>query len=155
MSSTITDLPEFSDPPEVAEVLRDRTGHLIARAHFATRDYADEALAPLGLVIRQYVALRLLHAEGPISQQALGERIACDRTTMVEVVDALESRGLTKRERNPADRRAYALELTDEGRRVLAEAERRLLAAENVLFEPLSDDERKRLHGLLLRILRQ
>lgn len=39
---------------------------------------------------------------------------------MVEVVDALESRGLTKRERNPADRRAYALELTDEGSRVLA-----------------------------------
>ena len=39
-----------------------------------------------------------------------------DRTTMVAIVDELEAAGFVDRQRNPEDRRAYALEATDAGR---------------------------------------
>jgi MarR family transcriptional regulator, lower aerobic nicotinate degradation pathway regulator len=146
-------IPELTEPTPVAPSLRGRVGHLLARAHFLARDYADEVLAPFGLVIRQFAALSILEAEGPISQQALGGRLVCDRTTMVELMDDLERRGLTKRQRNPSDRRAYAIELSARGRQMLAEADKRLTAAEDVLFAPLSADERKQLRDLLLRLL--
>ncbi len=154
MTFAATQIPELADPAPVAAALRGRIGHLLARLHFVSRDYADEVLAPLGLVIRQFVALTLLGAEGPLSQQALGDRIACDRTTMVELMDELEQRGLTTRKRNPADRRAYAIELTEEGRRTLAQAEERLTQAEEILYAPLTHDEREQLRQLLLRLLR-
>ena len=154
MSTAPRQLPALPDFPPVSPALGSRVGHLLARAHFFVRDYADEVLEPLGLVIRQFAALALLGAEGPLSQQALGERIACDRTTMVELMDELESRGLTERRRNPSDRRAYAIELTEHGRSVLADAQERLGEAEEAMFAPLSPEERERLRGLLLRLLR-
>ena len=152
-SATTSPIPELDAPTPVAASLADRVGHLLARAHFMARDYADEVLAPFGLVIRQFAALSILDIEGPISQQALGERLVCDRTTMVELMDDLERRGLTTRQRNPSDRRAYAIELSARGREVLAQADERLTAAEDVLFAPLSADERGQLRELLQRLL--
>ena len=45
---------------------------------------------------------------------------ASQATRMVFLVDELEQRGLVERRRNPADRRSYALYLTDQGRAKLA-----------------------------------
>jgi DNA-binding MarR family transcriptional regulator len=152
-SATTAQIPELTQPGPVAASLADRVGHLLARVHFLARDYADEVLAPFGLVIRQFAALSILAAEGPISQQGLGERLVCDRTTMVELMDDLERRGLTKRQRNPSDRRAYAIELSARGQRVLRQADERLTAAEDILFAPLSTAERAQLRDLLQRLL--
>jgi DNA-binding MarR family transcriptional regulator len=46
---------------------------------------------------------------GSLSQQAIGERLRIDRTTMVALIDDLERGGYVKRERNPHDRRAYVI----------------------------------------------
>jgi DNA-binding MarR family transcriptional regulator len=76
-----------------------------------------------------------------------------DRTTMVAIVDELESSGYVVRRRNPADRRAYALEATDGGRAWLADAMRALSGAEHRLLAPLEGDEREQLAGLLRKLL--
>ena len=88
-----------------------------------------------------------------MSQQALGEYIGKDRTTIVAIVDELEHAGLVERRRNPADRRAYALEVTTKGHDWLARAKPALLAAEDGLLEPLDDAERELLMELLQRVL--
>lgn len=45
-----------------------------------------------------------------------------DATTVMVICDALERKGLLVRERDPRDRRANRLRLTDEGQRRLVEA---------------------------------
>src|ERR687895_1861184 len=97
---------------EIHPLLGEHAAHLLARAHFAARDRANQTLAPFGLEIRHFVALLLIADEGPMSQQALARSVHCDRTTMVSLMDELESPGYVERRRNPDDRRAYALEIT-------------------------------------------
>jgi MarR family transcriptional regulator, lower aerobic nicotinate degradation pathway regulator len=137
----------------VPRVLADRAGYLLARAHFTARDIANSRLAPLGLEIKHFAALRVLADLGPMSQQALAEYVSCDRTTMVALVDALESPGYVERRRNPEDRRAYALQITAAGRQVLAGADDAIRAAEREVFAPLSASEERELKALLLRLL--
>src|SRR5688572_7426965 len=97
-------------PPALA----DRVGFLLARAHWLFHYAAQEVLADSdGLGIKHFGALSVIAAEGPLSQQLLGERMTVDRTTMVTVIDDLERARMVTRQRNLNDRRAYALEATD------------------------------------------
>jgi DNA-binding MarR family transcriptional regulator len=76
-----------------------------------------------------------------------------DRTTIVALIDDLESAGLVERRRNPSDRRAYALQLTDEGHDWLAAAGPALAGAEDRLLRDLDADERANLVETLQRVL--
>lgn len=138
-------------PPALA----DRVGFLVAKAHAVCHAKGNETLAPMGLHIKEYAGLNVLNATGPLSQQALGETLGVDRTTMVAVIDELERKGLVERRRNPADRRAYALALTDEGGSTLRRARRLLNAAERALLEPFSPAEADQLRDLLRRLILQ
>lgn len=73
----------------------------------------------------------MILSEGPLSQQALGQRMGVDRSTIVTLVDDLEAAGLVERRRNPADRRAYALQATAAGRRWQARAEKAIIEIED------------------------
>jgi DNA-binding MarR family transcriptional regulator len=114
---------------------------------------ADQTLEPLGLDVRQYGTLMVLGSEGPLSQQTVGELLPCDRTTMVSLVDALEAKGYVERRRNPVDRRAYALQITPKGRRVVGRASELMEGAEGELLDRLSETERRRLKQLLRKLL--
>jgi DNA-binding MarR family transcriptional regulator len=98
-------------------------------------------------------ALSIIHRAGPMSQQTLGEMLGKDRTSIVAVVDELEAEGLVERRRNPADRRAYALEVTQRGADWLERARPVLLRAEDQLLAELEPEERRRLIELLQRVL--
>src|SRR5688572_20964191 len=80
-----------------------------------------ERLRPLGLHPRHLGMLGHLAAAEGSSQQALADALGVHRSAMVALVDDLEARGLAERRRDPADRRAYTLHLTSEGRRQFAE----------------------------------
>jgi DNA-binding MarR family transcriptional regulator len=142
-----------SAPPPLPESLSSHPGFLLAKAHNRAHELATEVLAPIGLTVKHFGCLTVVAADGPISQQRLGESMRVDRTTMVAIVDELESSGYVVRRRNPEDRRAYALEATDAGREWLADARRALNAAEHRLLAPLEPDEREELGGLLRKLL--
>jgi DNA-binding MarR family transcriptional regulator len=129
--------------------IADQLGYLLGRAHLAHRAIAEQALAPLGLGGKGFGTLVLLVQEGPLSQQRLGERQGIDRTTMVAVVDELETAGLVERRRDPRDRRAYSLQATSKGRRVLEQAGQAAKRAEDEFLAPLAIDDRRRLKQLL------
>ena len=88
-----------------------------------------------------------------VSQQAIGEALRIDRTTMVSLIDALERPGLVRRERNRADRRAYSIRLTAKGRRLQARAEQELDVAAAAFFAPLSANEQATLRKQLARLI--
>ena len=133
--------------------MSDRLGYLLGRAHIAHRQVAETALAPLGLIPRQFGALSLLADEGPLSQQRLGERMGVDRTTMVALIDGLERGGLVERERDPGDRRSYALRATPQGRRVLARAAAAVERAEAEFLAPLPAEEARQLKRILRKLI--
>lgn len=144
-----------SAPPKTVDVLTCRLGYLFAQLHLRWGAEAQAALADAGLGLggMHFGALSVIDAAGPISQQELGEYVKKDRTTIVALVDDLEEAGLVERRRNPEDRRAYALELTDEGRDWLAAAGPALAGAEDRLLNDLDEDERARLLETLQRLL--
>jgi len=137
----------------LSPALAGHLGFLLAQAHLVSVSVADRALAPLQLEIKQYVALAILADDGHLSQHQLGQRMRIDRTTMVALVDTLETGGDVARHRNPQDRRAYALQITRRGRTTLARAKRAIATAEQEISDALSEPELRQLKHLLTRLL--
>jgi DNA-binding MarR family transcriptional regulator len=141
--------------PSLPPALAERVGFLVARAHWLFHDRVQDVLRATGegLGIKHFGALSVIADEGPLSQQLLGDRMMVDRTTMVALIDDLERAGMVTRQRNPSDRRAYALEATDAGRAWERSALVGLLAVQDEILAPLDDAERKQLTALLQRLL--
>ncbi len=100
--------------------LTDHTGYLLRTAFLRIAVVAAESFPP-GSHPRDASVIATLQAMGPLSQQQLAASLNVNRTMMVKLIDSLEARGLVDRVRNPADRRAYALEATAAGRQALRE----------------------------------
>ncbi|GHE05475.1 MarR family winged helix-turn-helix transcriptional regulator [Streptomyces alanosinicus] len=101
-----------------------RIGPLLRLAQRRAARTFTEALRPMGIEGRHYGVLLNLATHGPLSQRQLIDLTGSDKSTMVRTVDDLEARGLAVRRPSPADRRAYAVEMTDEGRTLFADASR-------------------------------
>ena len=70
-----------------------------------------------GLSMWGYVVLSALDGQTVRTQAALAEFIGADKSRIIGVLDELEDGGLLQRTRDPVDRRARLLAVTDEGRR--------------------------------------
>jgi DNA-binding MarR family transcriptional regulator len=92
--------------------------------------------------------LMLIEANPGVTQSRLAQAMALDRSTMVGVLDALESRGWLER-RKGSDRRTNGLWLTRAGRVTLARVKRRIADHEMRVTARLSSAERERLLVLL------
>lgn len=93
-------------------------------------------------------AIRRLDAA--VTMKDLGQRLHCDPSFVTMIADALEQRGLARREANPADRRIKNLVLTPRGHEVKATLEHEVLG-EMPWTRALSADEREE----LLRLVRK
>ena len=89
----------------------------------------------------------------PLSQVEISERLGIDRNTMTLLLDDLEAKDLVTRRRDPRDRRAHLVTLTDAGREVLMQSAALAQQTNDEVFAPLSSSERAQLHALLKRLL--
>src|SRR5438105_13448372 len=144
--------PKEAPEGEYPSALSARIGFLLARAHVMAREEADRALAEVRLSMKGYAALATLVSDGPISQQRLSQRIGMDPATMVDVIDGLEESGFILRQRNPQDRREYALQTTAEGRALYSRALRAIMKAEQQTVRGLEPEEARQLLELLGRV---
>lgn len=103
--------------------LPDRVGFHLRLAQVAFYRDFSASLADLDLTQKQCAVLELIHINPGVSQVDLAMTLGTDRATMMAVVDRLESRDLLVRERSSSDRRRQHLNLTDQGRTILAEAQ--------------------------------
>ncbi|MGZ3497846.1 MAG: MarR family winged helix-turn-helix transcriptional regulator [Vulcanimicrobiaceae bacterium] len=115
----------------------------------------EDALQPFGLRMRHYRLLRILYADGPQRQNAIGAQLGIDRTSVVGLIDNLEKMGLAKRERSTQDRRAYLVKLTPKGRKTIVKAIERLSETEQAMFRPLGSSEKSELQRLATQLLAQ
>jgi DNA-binding MarR family transcriptional regulator len=148
---------ERADRPQTerASPIGRRLGYLLKHANLRFSALSTSALAPFGIDGREWAALVSLHDEDPLSQREGARRLGIDRTTMVALVDELESKGLVERRPHPDDRRKNIVALTAKGRETLVRAARAVGKAEQRFFEPLSQADVLRFKNILRRLVFQ
>ena len=142
----------MADERDLGPALRRRLTYLLKYALLALDELHEEHLASSGINARELGVLLLLADREPESQQQAAERLGVDRTTMVALLDGLESKSLVARRPDPADRRRNVVELTDRGRKTLEGATRASDRAERQLLADLGKADAARLRELLEQI---
>jgi len=103
--------------------------------------------------LRLLMALSYLRDHDQAPQQELAEALCMDANNVVLLLNELEELGHVARRRDPEDRRRHLVELTTEGRRALARAERAQEGIEDEVLQALDPSERAVLWQLLTRAL--
>jgi len=91
-------------------------------ASLATTKVYKPLLAPLGITYPQYLVMLALWETDAQTVGALCERLALDSGTLTPLLKRLETQGLVRRERDPADERRVVVTLTAAGRRLKQQA---------------------------------
>jgi len=128
-------------------------GQLFFRLWRATHTRTAEALGSIGLTPALFALLNVAAARDGATQQELGTMLGIDRSTMVALIDNLESAGLAKRRPSPTDRRAKQISTTAKGRRVLERARAVIAEVEDEVLAGLTAAQRSELTKLLRRAL--
>jgi DNA-binding MarR family transcriptional regulator len=147
MESSMTAHPS-ADPP-----VTEFAGQLLFRLWRANHTRAAEVLGSVGLTTALFALLNVINAREGAIQQELGSTLGIDRSTMVSLIDELESAGLARRRPSATDRRAREIAITPKGRRLLKQARGLLSEAEGEVLAGLSAEERRELKALLRRAL--
>ncbi len=137
--------------PRLAE---QRPDIALCRASSAVARAAEARANESGIGVGQHLVLKMLAEVGPSSQRVLSDELRIDRSVMVGICDGLEQAGHVRRDRDAVDRRAYAVTLTDSGRRLLARAEDTVPGFLDDVFAGLTPAEREQLSTLLGKVLR-
>jgi DNA-binding MarR family transcriptional regulator len=130
-----------------------RLAYLFKHAERLMAELHVEALAPFDIHARDLGVLLAIDRCESASQQQVAETLGVDRTTMVAIIDALETKGIIVRRPDPEDRRRNVVELTQPGQALLRQATAASDVAEAELLAPLNRKEGEQLRTLLARIL--
>lgn len=135
-------------PSLLGYVIR-RTQSAVFEDFAATFHKAGEALTP-----GEFGLLVLVDRNAGLSQTALALALGIDRSTLVPILDRLQSRGLLVRHRSPTDGRTHALALTSQGGKALARFTRLVATHEKRIASGLSAAEMRALIDLLGKVYR-
>lgn len=128
-------------------------GQLFFRIWRATHTRTAEALETIELTPALFAVLNVIAARDGAIQQELGAALGIDRSTMVALIDGLESAGLATRRPSVKDRRAREISITPKGRRRLLRARALIAEVEDEVLAGLTAEERRELTRLLRRAL--
>jgi len=132
---------------------RDSVGYLVRRLYTILSARIEASFAGHGFTLMQWGVL--MHLRDGLARTAsdIASAFQHDSGALTRVIDHLESRGLLQRRRSSRDRRVVELELTREGRKVIAELLPTVVAEMNAALSPLSRSEFEVFRGLLVRIM--
>ena len=140
------------------------SGFILERTAKRLKQFFQQQLAAAdtGITIDQWVVLQVLNRQEGLSQLEIARETYKDAPTITRIIDLLCRKGLTHRITDPADRRRFKIQLTDEGREkiegtlpIIRDARRqawqgiedaeidRLVDVLNSLFDNLSSEDTK------------
>ena len=141
--------------PEISEKTEPRISYAVARLERAVRAVIAERVAPYGLTVLQYTTLSVLHRHGaPLSNAQLARRAYMTPQSMSEVIDALQNKGLIRRNPHPNHGRLLPATLTPKGRRVLTACDEAVDEMEAMMLAGMSERERTAFLGALKSAVR-
>jgi DNA-binding MarR family transcriptional regulator len=129
-------------------------GYHLRRAQIVVFQHFTETMGAVDITPGQFGVLTVIDKNPGLSQTQLGNVLGIDRSTVVAVIDKLETRGLVARMTAPGDRRSHALRLNEAGTRLLRRLEELVRVHEHHIARHLSAEDQTRLIELLDRIAR-
>ena len=131
-------------------------GHLIRKLHQQSTSVFQDRMKASGfdLTSVQFAALNTLDTNEGLDQATVAQRIAYDRATIGAVIKRLEQKGFVMRRRDQADRRAFKLELTEQGKALLEELRPIVLSLQADILPTLSVFEQATLLELMAKALK-
>src|SRR5215510_15455924 len=127
--------------------------HLLHRAGQCAGDIFNAEMLHGELTPRQFAVLYTVANKEGLSQTGLVERTGIDRSTLADIVRRMQKKGLLQRRRTKEDARAYAVKLTEEGRRVLRTAEPLAKRVDDRILEALPGRQRDQFINDLVAIV--
>jgi DNA-binding MarR family transcriptional regulator len=124
----------------------------IAETSHAMRRFYDRRVAQLGVTRAQWRVIAILGHNPGMKQVELADRLDVEPISTCRIIDRLEEAGLVERQRDPADRRAWRLALTEKAQPI---RERLSELAEEMSLEAfagLSDAEIQTMGAALARV---
>lgn len=97
--------------------------HLLHRAGQRATEVFQTEMAKGELTPRQFAVLSSVSQNEGLSQTDLVDLTGIDRSTLADIIRRMLKKGLLQRRRTKEDARAYAVRLTEEGKRLLKQAE--------------------------------
>src|ERR671935_406745 len=114
--------------------------HLAATAKAVSRAF-NAALAEAGGSLPMWLILTSLRGEQWRTQHELARSLGIEGPTLTRHLDALERAGLVQRRRDPSDRRAVQVELTDAGAALHNRLRTNVVAFDQRLRAGLTEEE--------------
>ena len=116
--------------------------HLLHRAGQCAGDVFAAEMSNGDITPRQYAVLVTVAQNEGLSQTGLVELTGIDRSTLADVVRRMLKKGLLQRRRTKEDARAYAVKLTDDGRKVLEQTEAQANRVDSRILDALPPKQR-------------
>jgi MarR family transcriptional regulator, organic hydroperoxide resistance regulator len=113
--------------------------------------HLETALAAIGVDQAEAHVLSAL-AAGPMTVAALVETVGVKRSTLTNILDRLERRGLVTREINPHDRRSFVVRPTRGGERAAKKVATTFAAVDARLARATTANEREAFEAVLARL---
>ncbi|QTL48103.1 MULTISPECIES: MarR family winged helix-turn-helix transcriptional regulator [Priestia] len=132
--------------------LHDLTGYLIHRTDVRLMNYFKKKLKPYGMTPVRWTIISVLDTQKGITQKELAEVIDKKQTTIVEMIYAMEEKGLIKRIFSEQDRRSHYLFLTEKGEEIKKTLSPLVKDAHLFVTRQLSDEEIDQLKTLLNKV---
>ena len=116
---------------------------LLSRAAQAAQKLLRNLLDPYGLTPAQYLIIECLWVADRLSPTVIGELLRFDSATLTGLIDRLERSGFVYRERNPNDRRAILICLTDKSAGMKDELRALRLRANEEIMKTFPEEQRE------------
>ena len=124
-------------------------GYLLYRLMSALRPAVTAELAPLALVLPEFVCLRMLSMAPGRSNAELARNMNVSPQAMNNVVRGLQDRGIVARPATVSSGRALPAELTATGKTLLKRAEAAVRGADERVLASLTAAQRREIKRLL------
>ena len=95
----------------------------------------------IGLTPEQFLVIDILWNQGPMSQQKIADSIRKDKNSVTKLVDALEKKGLVRREQDSRDHRSKIITLTKKAEGMKLDAKEKGISMLDSMLEGISEDE--------------
>ncbi|HEU0065924.1 MAG TPA: MarR family transcriptional regulator [Sphingomonas sp.] len=132
--------------------MSDRLAFLIGDVSRLMRRRFDDRARQLGVTRPQWRTLVTLAREEGLQQAALAERIEVEPITLCRMIDRMAEAGLVERRRDPADRRAWNIYLTERSRPLIEQLRAIADDVVDASLDGIAPPERAALNDALARI---
>ena len=139
----------MSGPSPESPIKQESIGRWISLLYRQGQITIGHELSMFNIHRGQAFVLMMLYQEDGLNQEEIARRLCVDKATSGRAIKKLEAEGYVGRLRDPNDKRAYRIHLTEKGRLVEPELTRIFRNWTSVLSQGFSEEEKEQVLALL------